>query len=543
MSLVKTDLAIEVKGKIQIGKEQILVREFENKKTDKQLFVTGPIHGAMPEHRRKPLQHARDTSGVDATPYKYVLEDTDNNIEMLNKGMCQSYGIFGIPGCGKTYLLKHLLEQIVSHRKDDPEYKFGGLILDPKAALLGDIQDVMEKVGRSDDLIIINEDLMEKQNRDINVIDTAMDPVNMGKILSMAAQAAGIKGSDPFWLNEIGTLFGAALHMFALAYNEVPTLYSLIDIMLRSDNVGTLEKPEYEPRLKRVIDRARKNLANFPPEEEDGFEMSCGTLNRFLYENVKDKPVISSFIEQGFGSFRRRQFRCFSAVIEKDSNRMSLYDEIIEKGKIVLVSVSKRNIAISKILCSVIKCLFQQNVITRLDRHISGEIKNYKRPLIFAADEYSDVATEVQGQPMGDSLFFSQMRQFGCMGLIATQSIHMLKNSSLGESWKAIYSNFAAKIFMQIGDPETAEEASKLVGEAEFHFRSMDKQYNKDGSSTSIRNDLKDKKELPTKIVTQSLGRGEAVVIGALGSEDGSNRPGVYFVFVNKRPDQFKRKR
>jgi type IV secretory pathway TraG/TraD family ATPase VirD4 len=178
----------------------------------------------------------------------------------------------------------------------------------------------------------------------------------------------------------------------------------------------------------------------------------------------------------------------------------------------------------------VIKTLFQQTVLTRLDRYEGGELTNFERPLLFLADEYSDVATELQGQPMGDGLFFSQMRQFGCMGLIATQNIHMLKNSALGETWKGIFANLAAKVFMTLGDPETAEEATKLVGESEYRFRAYDQTMSKQGFSRTVRSDLKDRKDLPTRMLLQTLGRGEAVVVGTI---DGKSSAVTQFVMVD----------
>jgi hypothetical protein len=87
-------------------------------------------------------------------------------------------------------------------------------------------------------------------------------------------------------------------------------------------------------------------------------------------------------------------------------------------------------------------------VVGRLARVRAGTLQNFTRPLVLAVDEYSEVASEVPGQPMGDGYFFSVCRQNGCMGLIATQSVNVLQASSLKENWKAVFSTFGAKFLV-----------------------------------------------------------------------------------------------
>jgi type IV secretory pathway TraG/TraD family ATPase VirD4 len=144
-------------------------------------------------------------------------------------------------------------------------------------------------------------------------------------------------------------------------------------------------------------------------------------------------------------------------------------------------------------------------------------------------DEYSDVASEVPGEPAGDAYFFSLSRQFGCMGLIATQSVNMLQSSALKENWRAVFSNFSAKFFMRVGDNETAEEASKLAGEADWYVGSAGTSHQKDGFGSSANSELRERKSLPTAVLTQVLERQQLVVVGSL---DGGNDPGTFFVHV-----------
>ena len=124
----------------------------------------------------------------------------------------------------------------------------------------------------------------------------------------------------------------------------------------------------------------------------------------------------------------------------------------------------------AKIICTLVKVLFQRTVLSRLIASVQAPSTISPRLLVMAVDEYSAVASEIQGQPMGDGLFFSQSRQNGCIGIIATQSVNLLQSSSLKENWKAVVSVFAAKIYMRLADNETAENATKLAGEYDWYL-------------------------------------------------------------------------
>ena len=67
---------------------------------------------------------------------QYTLTPAGGTVSVENSGLTASYGVFGAPGSGKTFLLMHMLKQILALNVDDPDAKFGGIILDPKAALI-----------------------------------------------------------------------------------------------------------------------------------------------------------------------------------------------------------------------------------------------------------------------------------------------------------------------------------------------------------------------------------------------------------------------
>jgi hypothetical protein len=174
--------------------------------------------------------------------------------------------------------------------------------------------------------------------------------------------------------------------------------------------------------------------------------------------------------------------------------------------------------------------LFQRAVLAREQLLNAKTITNAVRPVVIACDEYSEIASEVPGQSMGDGQFLALARQYGCMALFATQSVNVLEASSLKESWKSVFSNFAAKIYMRLADNDTAEEATKLAGESDWRVVNQGSNIGGQGHGASTQHDLRERKNLPSTILTQVLKVGEGVVIGAL--DGGATSPGTRFLKV-----------
>jgi hypothetical protein len=123
------------------------------------------------------------------------------------------------------------------------------------------------------------------------------------------------------------------------------------------------------------------------------------------------------------------------------------------------------------------------------------------------------VATQVPGEPMGDGRFFSLARENGGMAIVAAQSLHMIKER-LGDSWESVFSNLATKLVMSVGDYETAEQASKLAGKAEWYSSSSTTSAGGQGMGSGREQALQENDLLPAYVLTRLLGIGQAAVIG-----------------------------
>jgi hypothetical protein len=406
------------------------------------------------------------------------------------------------------------------------------LILDPKASLISDIEAMVERLGRKDDLVVVNTRHLDELGKRINLI-CELDSQELGAILVLAGQSAGISASDPFWFQEWSNVFAATVSILRIDQARRRGIGPKRFVTLEMLVSAIFDRVPGEPKKRRIqkIAAALLESARAPgflsPSELREVELDVQQLERFFSQDYVG--TVEAFITKSYGMFRRPRLACYSGT-SRAGAKLGFYEEIIERGRIVLVSVSPSEPVLAKTLCTLVKCLFQRTVLARGDLLSAGTITNSVRPLVIACDEYSEIASEVPGQSMGDGQFLALARQYGCMALLATQSVNVLEASSLKEAWKSVFSNFAAKIYMRLADNETAEEATKLAGESDWTIISKGRSLGQDGSSISRNRELRERKNLPSTILTQVLKVGQAVAIGSL--DGGRTPPSTQFLAV-----------
>jgi len=496
---------IQPHGSVHVGQERKLVQRTSASPSFAGFDASRPVGMTAIEY----IPRASRPGELEIQRLDYALQSTSNELSIADDGLVASYGIFGAPGCGKTHLLMYLLHQVLQVASEQPSQKFGALILDPKSALIEDVADMVRAAGREQDLVVLNTDRLNREKSGLNVVDVDLDAYELGLQLVMAAQASGTGTSDPYWMLAWGNIFGAALELLRIDREPI-TLNKLLEETITLDTSVSEPKRPIELRA----DRMRRELATYDnaADRQDALK-AISELDNFRRMKEENAETVQSIIISAYSNFQRSKYLCYSKA---DPSRRSLYDSIIEDGKIVLVSFSPSDPIMARTLCTLVKNLFQRSVLGRYERVMSGRLQNYERPLVIAADEYSQVACELQGKPVGDGDFFSQSRQHGCMGLLATQSVNNLQASPLKENWKAVFSNFGAKIFMRAADNETAEEAVKLAGKSEHYVTGEGMSRGKDGLSTSRQKELRERDNLPSMVLTQILAKGDGVILGSL---------------------------
>jgi hypothetical protein len=470
---------------------------------------------------------------------KYRLTADDEQVFLQGRGLLNSYGIFGAPGSGKTFLFKYLLRQVLGFRAANPDLKYGALILDPKAALIDDLTAIVNlpEVGRAKDLVVVNAETLNANRQAVNVIDCAVDTWALADMLVLAARSAGITASEDYWFLEWANLFGASLFLLDhFTLDGVSNSSDIVTLRVLLDALLLVEPGDWSPDgdrgraglrgIQRLAIEAESQLGGVPDDVRADARLAISQIHRFFKADYVH--TIMAFVSRAYGSFQRSTYECYSPPQRtKLARKSSFYDEIIEDGKIVLVSVSPADPLVAKTLCTLVKSLFQQTVIQRLDRHYreadNGRSYNFRRPVLLGCDEYAEIASEVPGQPMGDGRFFSLSREFGCMGLLATQSVNVMQATSLKENWKSVFSTFGAKIFMRLADNETAKEASELAGKSTWYVTSRSVSHGKEGLSGGEQRSIQQFETLPTEVTTQGFEMGDAVVVGSLSGGGATN--------------------
>jgi hypothetical protein len=296
------------------------------------------------------------------------------------------------------------------------------------------------------------------------------------------------------------------------------TLGQLVDALFLESN-GARE-------IQHIARELKARINELPEKRRPDVLVDLRDIERFY--KSKYVETIEAFISKAYGMFRRSRLRHYSCG--KVRRGPPFYEDIIDNGRIVVVSIAPSEPVLAKTLCTLVKCLFQRTVLGRGELLAQGIIGNAERPVVIACDEYSEIASEVPGQSMGDGQFLALARQYGCMALFATQSVNVLEASSLKESWRSVFSNFAAKIYMRLADNETAEEAMKLAGDADWKIFNRGSNVGGQGYGASTQRDLRERKTLPTAVLTQVLKVGEGVAIGTL--DGGTSTPSTRYVKV-----------
>lgn len=558
---------IRVDGEILIGDELDLL-EVHGKSADQHKKIYPTEGGFLPESEYR-LKDPIPKEDIKQNAINYRFEKKGNPLIVGDQGLVLQYGILGGPGSGKTNLLMHLLRQIVSHKRSDRDRKFGGLILDPKAALIAQVESIFHELGREEDLIVINNRTLHA-NGGVNIIDCMLSPMDLGGALVAAAQSSGIGSSEPYWFQQMAQVFGSILTLLRLTVpHSPPTLAKVIDVatgIIRGQSkpeskLDRLLKDSTEEYIKlgEMANVLRKINKKADGQRDDTLEAlaealekldesalsparvsriienelnNIGTalngLEQFISSDPENRITVLQFMKQAFGVFLLQENACYST--NNCAGNEAFYDQIINEGKFVLVSTGPHEIVISSILPTLIKWIFQRTVLSRFERFERFELHNEVRPILFMADEYHTVATQLEGSPFGDSEFFSQAREFGALSFIATQSVEQLRNSRLGDAWKAVFATLAALFFMRVRDPETGKYAGEYAGKKEYIQTKRGRSTSDGKDSTTVNTEIIEKGVIQPGLLEHKLTVGQAVVVG---TTEGQSRPSaVRFVQV-----------
>ena len=145
-------------------------------------------------------------------------------------------------------------------------------------------------------------------------------------------------------------------------------------------------------------------------------------------------------------------------------------EELIESGGVLALNMpAGANPALARVVGVMLKQSWLQALLRRPRAMADPEnAGRYWRPAVFLCDEYHSFATTGGDDPGGDERAFALSRQSRCVPIVATQSLSSLRSATHGqETWRTLLQTLRTKVFLSLSDDFSAEQASKMCGQAE----------------------------------------------------------------------------
>ncbi|WP_207262962.1 hypothetical protein [Desulfovibrio sp. Huiquan2017] len=348
-----------------------------------------------------------------------------------------THGVLVIGGVGRGKTTSFMLPMAYALMKEGRS----GLIVDVKNNFTAQIRKLAKATGREDDIIEIG---THPTATPINLLDGLSLEETQNALESLIL--TGLEhSSNVDWLHK-GVRLLADLVMllrFIRPYDErfVPS-FALLD---RCINDYDFSKKVFDFFLSHVY--TRDNYAH----------RSFVTRIRSTAFHILTETKIKSYHEQL--DYQLRGPRQILAAITSDDSLVSSlschtaalrlnYRELLKAGKIILLRFKNTHGHAARLLARHIKERYYSDVYRTLDDCRQQE------KCFFMADEYQDVINVSPNNPFDDFSWFSKAREFGCVNIVATQTLSGLyANNLLRDQVNALVANCSTKIILQNDDP------------------------------------------------------------------------------------------
>ncbi len=420
--------------------------------------------------------------------------------------------VFGQPGSGKTItVLNSLLEGLLSSADGaNGTEPAAALILDPKGGYRDKIERLCARIGRSQDLIILDPDNPAVSKR-WNPLDNTEAAIDVSGRFAMVMKLLGMEsGADSFWIDSAkvflehaisllrATLPASAAPSFALVNSlatqplavearlffmfasrllegETTAFVTVSDLASDVDPADLLASiAETDPAAdglltffqrwagKTQVQRSAIHRALVSSAAEMAYDpdttLTPGSsalvgadhlMNIWLTMPEKTRTSVMPHLNNMLNPFLSEPYR--SAF----SGRSEFYlGEALDTGKLIYVAMpAEKRSTMSRTINTLIKIEYQREVLLRL---------NKSRFSLFFCDEFQNFVTIARDA--GDAAFFSKSRESRHANVVATQNVSgLLLQVDKPEMAESLLGNCAVKIFLRNDDKKTLEFASEAV--------------------------------------------------------------------------------
>lgn len=442
-------------GLVLLGSAAIVCLDSPNPSSEVLLLGCGGfvlmLLGAMPKQRRGTTSYKRRRSpdGLDRVLFAWNDSDQFTVRDLLNGGVA----IFGRTGSGKTSSSGKVLANALARLPGS-----GGLIL---AAKPGEDRAMWEKIfaaaGRSKDLLIFSPDSPLR----FNFLDYEMaqggHTRNITKCITVIGETLGSSDTDgressDFWDKEQQRMIYNAVEVVKLATGRVgaPDLHRFITGAATSANQFTSEEwlaGFHNECLKAAWEKPKTAI------EQHDFELAKEYwLNEFVFMADKTRSSIMTGVMGILHTFNT------GIVRELVSSTTNVTPDDLFAGKWVLIDMAPSEWGdIGLFVAGGWKYLSQKALLKRVADSRSNVVTIW-------ADEAQQFVNSF------DAHTIAQCRSHrGCM-VFLTQSLHAYYAALSGQSGRhqadSLLTNFHTKLLHALGDIETANWASSLIGKS-----------------------------------------------------------------------------
>src|SRR5260221_4972800 len=371
-------------------------------------------------------------------PWKWDIEE-----------FCTHWFITGDTGAGKTS--SGLNKLLISLTEYYPGW--GALIFDPKGVYWRTVQIILDAAGSREDLAVLRvrspqETTPDDQPLRFNLIGDKSVPCSTYAQMIVdthaAHRAGSAAGTSDFFnqraMEHISKCF-ELMRALDLPFNLRTAYNLLVNKDHLKNSLDTVPDPPRARELLPLVQHFEPFYLNLKSEGQSEGEL--GTIGNFLAPY--QQPAVAE-------------------VFCSDQPDTITIDQV-DQGKKICLSISEEYAHERKYIFSILKLLFYQHGLRRLDLKACDPLAFWKKNLlVLVGEEFQDVVTSSVGG-MSDYSVSGKIREAKVALIVLTQSyVSLLAHHANKYKANAVVFNFGNRMIFRAADEECAKQSAAFIG-------------------------------------------------------------------------------